>query len=202
MTVLPWLVLAGLVACPKSPPDPGFYGPAPLPTPQFGYAAVIDAADPEAARAGLDAAVKTEGQGGISFGFVVRITQDVPVYRLWNGPEKQDANGHTNRLGGWWTFEAPAGPVEDYRRDYAICRAWNDLAWVATCTLKAGAVVVIGPGQSVSAAVCGDAAEAYPANPGAWQLYVDKPWSRPAELACPPEAEDHPVDPRNLAQPR
>ena len=76
---------------------------------------------------------------------------------------------------------------------------WIVLAGLVACPKSRP---VIGPGQSVSAAVCGDAAEAYPANPGAWQLYVDKPWSRPAELACPPEAEDHAVDPRNLAKPR
>jgi hypothetical protein len=57
---------------------------------------------------------------------VLRITRDLSVYRLWNGPEKKDKDGHTNRVGAWWTYVAPRGPVATYRHDYETCRAWND----------------------------------------------------------------------------
>jgi len=133
---------------------------------------------------------------------VVRITQDIPVYRMWNGPGKKDGRGNTNRMGGWWSYDLPAGPVSKYRADYEICLAWNDLAWVATCTLKKGAVVAIGPGQSVSAETCNDPTgkESYPANATGWQTYVDKPWARAAELACPPESSDYAADPADIGK--
>ncbi|MEY8688927.1 MAG: hypothetical protein AB9M53_03485, partial [Leptothrix sp. (in: b-proteobacteria)] len=69
------------------------------------------------------------------------------------------------------------------------------------CTLKAGAVVAIGPGQSVSAETCGDPTgkEQFPANGRDWQLYVDKPWARAAELACPADTADYQADPANIA---
>lgn len=201
------LSLFALIACKGPapvPPQPLPDEPAELPLPAAlqGLAVALDPGDPAAAAANLAGAVKPPGQGGVSAGLVIQLTQDLPVYRLWSGPEKTDDRGYTNRMGSWWAYEAPAGPVAEYRADYAICTAWNDLTWVATCTLQAGAVVVIGPGQSVSAEVCGDASgqEAYPANPEDWQLYVDKAWSRP-ELACPPETSDYAANPQDLSQP-
>jgi hypothetical protein len=123
---------------------------------------------------------------------------------MWSGPQKVDARGNTNRMGQWWAFDAPSGPVDGYRRDYEVCVAWNDLTWVATCTLKAGAVVAIGPGQSVSAATCGDASgqESYAANPGDWQVYVEKAWARSAELECPDATQDYEADPGDVAKGR
>lgn len=174
-----------------------------LPKKLEGKATVLEASDPDYARAVIGSAVKPEGQGGVSDGLVVRTTADIPVYRLWNGPEKKDARGNTNRLGGWWSYDAPKGPVEKYRKDYEICKSWNDLTWVATCTLKAGAVVVIGPGQSVSAETCGDPTgqEKYAANAHDWQTYVDKPWTRAAELECPPDTSDYAADPKHIDKP-
>src|ERR671921_902624 len=69
-------------------------------------------------------------------GLVGRPTHDLPIYRLGNGPDVVDAVGRTNRIGSWWTFEPPHGTVQRYRHDYAVCRAWNRLAWVVSCTLK------------------------------------------------------------------
>lgn len=155
-------------------------------------------ADPDHARAGLTAAVKAPGAGGVSEGYVVRLAEDLPVYRLWNGPEVVDARGFTNRLGPWWAAEAPRGSEARYREDYAVCEAWNQLRFEAACTLKAGAVLVIGPGQSVSADTCGAPAESYAAQPDRWQIYIHQPWARGEELVCPPEAQDRPVDARNL----
>ena len=176
---------------------------ASLPDPIAPYAEPIADGDADAPRAAAAKAVKPAGQGGMTKAQVVRITRDMPVYRLWNGPEKKDKDGHTNRIGAWWTYVAPRGPVATYRHDYETCRAWNDFTWVARCTLKKGAVVAIGPGQSVSAEACGDptGAESYPANPDAYQTYIDRPWARPAELECPPEAEDYRADPDDIGRP-
>lgn len=173
-----------------------------LPAQLAGKAAVLAATDPDYPRAVVTSAVKPAGMGGVTEALVVKITQDIPVYRMWNGPAKLDTRGNTNRLGGWWSYDAPKGTVADYRANYEICMGWNDLSWVATCTLKAGAVVAIGPGQSVSPETCGDPTgkESYAVNTRDWQLYLDKPWARAAELVCPPDTADYAADPANIAQ--
>ena len=175
-----------------------------LPEKMVGKAEVLKVDDPDYARAEVGNAIKPAGMGGVSNALVVRLTQDILVYRMWSGPDKKDLRGNTNRLGSWWSYSAPSDSVARYRKDYEICRSWNDLIWIATCTLKKGAVVAIGPGQSVSAATCGDSTghEQYPANFQHWQTYVDKPWTRNAELVCPPEASDYVADPEDIAKPR
>ena len=172
-----------------------------LPASLQGKAVKLAPSDPDYARAAVENAVKPAGQGGVSDAIVVKITQDIPVYRMWNGPGDVNAQGNTNRMGGWWSYDAPKGAVEGYRKAYEICNDWNKLKWVATCTLKAGAVVAIGPGQSVSAQTCGDptGVEQYPANKVDWQTFVNKPWARSSELSCPPESADYQANPANIA---
>lgn len=169
-----------------------------------GKAQVLSASSPDYARAAVSSAVKPAGMGGVSEALVVKITQDIPVYRMWNGPGVLDARGNTNRLGSWWSYDAPHGTVGGYRVGYEICTAWNTLKWMATCTLKAGAVVAIGPGQSVSAETCGDptGVEQYPDNPLEWQTFVNQPWNRPNELSCPPESADYEADPLEISRPK
>lgn len=170
-----------------------------LPAALRGKAVVLSPADADYAKANVASAVKAEGLGGVSTAMVVKLSQDMPVYRMWSGPV---TSGNNNRLGGWWAFDAPRGTREGYRRAYEICGTWNQLAWVATCTLKQGAVVAIGPGQSVSPATCGDSSgyERYDANGRDWQVYVDKAWTRTAELSCPPETSDYKADPADVTR--
>lgn len=182
--------------------SPGLADGLELPASLVGKAVVLTAGDPDYALADVGDAVKPVGDGGISAALVIRLDQDLAVYRLWNGPAKLDANGNTNRLGGWWSYDAPRGTVAAYRIAYEICPSWNDLTWVASCTLKKGAVVAIGPGQSVSAATCGDpgGAASYPANPADWQTFVNQPWKHPETLECPPVGADYPADPNDIAK--
>ena len=185
---------------------PGVAGPIALPAQLQGKAVVLADTDADHARGDLAGAVKAPGEGGLTEGLVVRLTADIPVYRMWSGPEKKDSRGNTNRLGQWWAYDAPTGTQASYRAAYEICGGWNDLTWVVKCTLKAGAVVTIGPGQSVSAATCGDASgqESYPANPEDWQVFVAKAWTRlgpDKELDCPDEAMDYQADLTNIASP-
>lgn len=181
---------------------PAAQPPLALPAELQGKAVLVPKGDPDEARADLAAAVKPAGEGGISHGLVVRLTADIPVWRMWNGPDKKDANGRTNRLGQWWSYDAPHGTQQQYRTDYEICLSWNDLTYVAKCTLKKGAVVAIGPGQSVSPKTCGDATgrEAYPANPRGWQVYIAKVWARPTEFECPPDSADYLADPADISR--
>ena len=151
--------------------------------------------------------MKPAGDGGISEGVVVRLTADIPVWRMWSGPAKKDSRGNTNRLGQWWGAEPPHGTQQKYRANYEICQGWNDLTWMAKCTLKKGAVVAIGPGQSVTAKTCGDPAgkEEYAANKHDWQVWVAKAWARlgaDKELDCPAESTDYEVDAGNIAKPK
>jgi len=177
--------------------------PLTLPDALADKAEVLAEDNPDYAKADLAGAVQPEGKGGISAGLVVKLTADLPVYRMWNGPDKVNAQGYTNRIGQWWGYEAPAGTQEEYRRNYDICVDWNDLTWMASCTLKAGSVVAIGPGQSVSAETCGDPTgqESYPQNPDHWQIWVAKAWARGDELDCPADDQDYAADPTDISKP-
>lgn len=199
--------LISLTACVQAPLQtsaPASPAPLALPAALSGKAHVLNPQDPDYARAVVSAAVQPAGRGGVSEALVIRFTQDTPVYRLWSGPDRKDARGNTNRIGGWWSHEAPRGSSAAYRVNYAICAGWNELTWVATCTIKAGAVAAIGPGQSVSAETCGDPTgkEQYPANARDWQMYVDKPWTRSSELVCPPDSSDYEADSTDIARAR
>ncbi|MGE4278923.1 MAG: hypothetical protein AB7G62_05010 [Magnetospirillum sp.] len=172
-----------------------------LPVQILGKVEVVATSDPDWAGANVGAAEKPPGSGGVSQALVIRLSQDMTVYRMWSGPQP---GMRSNRLGGWWAFDKPKGTREGYRRAYEICGTWNELKRVAVCTLKKGAVVVIGPGQSVSAQTCKDGAgyETYDANERDWQIYVDQAWSRPETLSCPPEDQDYEADPADVSAPK
>ena len=157
--------------------------------------------DTDYAQADPAGATGEPGAGKVTRSFVVRLTKETQVYRLWAGPDVRDARGNTSRLGSWWTFDRPSGSLSAYRRRYEVCESWNSLRWVAECTLRAGAVVVMGGGQSVSALTCGDATgrEHYPANDRDLQVYIREAFKRvappAADLSCPDESRDYPERP-------
>ena len=166
--------------------------------------ATVDSAYAAADPAG---ATGEPGTGKETKPFVVRLTRDLAVYRLWAGPDVRDAQGRTSRLGQWWTFERPSGTRASFRRKYEVCEKWDTLQWVASCTLRRGAVVVIGPGQSVSAETCGDPSgrESYPVNDRDVQVYIREAWNRTGtpngDLICSDESRDYQNDPGNIAKP-
>src|SRR5277367_2874545 len=182
-------------------PPPAELPPLSMPAELQGKAVILAATDPDASRADLASAIKPPGQGGITQGLVVRLTADIPVWRLWSGPARKDANGRTNRMGQWWGYDAPHGTQAAYRTAYEICLPWNDLTYVAKCTLKKGAVVAVGPGNSVSAKVCGDPTgkETYPVNTRDWQIWISKIWERGKEIECPAETVDYEDDSADIA---
>ena len=100
-----------------------------------------------------------------------------------------------------------SGTLAGFRRKYEVCEKWDTLRWVATCTLRRGAVVVIGPGQSVSAETCGDPTghERYPVNERDFQVYIHEAWNRTGtptgDLSCPDESRDYQDDPQDIARP-
>jgi hypothetical protein len=86
-----------------------------------------------------------------------------------------------------------------------VCEKWDTLRFVATCTLRRGSVVVIGPGQSVSAQTCDSPGESYPPNERDFQLYIHDAWKRTgqpdSELSCPDASRDYQNDPRDISKP-
>jgi hypothetical protein len=175
-----------------------------LPAQLVGKAVVVAKGDPDEPRADLSSAIKPSGEGGLTRGLVVRLTADVPVWRMWSGPAKKDERGNTNRLGQWWSYDAPHGSQQGYRVSYEICASWNDLTYVARCTLKKGAVVAVGPGNSVSAKTCADQTgkEAYPANDRDWQVWISKVWTRSQEIDCPADTADYQPDLADISHPK
>lgn len=95
------------------------------------------------------------GEGRICTGKVFEArAPGVVVWRVWNS-----ARPYTEK-GAWWTFDRPQGPRARYQAAYAICPEWSALDRVVRCTLKQGARVVVGPGQSARCA-----ARTFPASP-------------------------------------
>jgi hypothetical protein len=91
----------------------------------------------------LKDAVGEEGAGKLCEGEVFLVSSSVTVYRVWNSEA-----GYT-LYGRWWSFELPRGPREAYREANDICEEWSPLDVMSSCTLKVGARIVMGPGQSV-----------------------------------------------------
>lgn len=200
-------VLALSISCARPPATmPDRVAPLQLPSALQSRAEVLPPDAPGYALADLSVAVRPPGEGNVSRALAVRLTQDLTVFRMWSGPEKKDASGFTNRIGPWWTFEPPRGSVETYRATYEVCRAWNDLTWVVSCTMRKGTVVAAGPGNSVSPATCNDPSgkERYSANPRQWQIYVADVFTRVGpgkDIECQDPSADYQADPRNIAKP-
>lgn len=119
-------------------------------------------------------ALKPEGKGGVYEGKVVRVTQAFPLFRVYT-QKKDPRTGLNNRFGGWWTHIPPAKGTSkgDYRRHYEICGSFNpDLDRVVKCRIYPGALLLIGPGQSVDEQTCGKPGESYAADTGMENLQI------------------------------
>ena len=90
----------------------------------------------------LQSAIGAPGAGGLCSGKVFEVVAPVPVFRVWA------AAGVDSAFGRWWSLTEPEGPRKAYRAANGICREWSTLDRASRCLLKAGARVVIGPGQS------------------------------------------------------
>ena len=93
----------------------------------------------------LNSALGQPGKGGLCAGQVRRqepADQTVTVYRVY------DNNKVNSRLGRWWSFSQPQGPVAAYRAANAICPSWSQLNRVVRCQLKVGAQVAVGPARA------------------------------------------------------
>jgi hypothetical protein len=93
----------------------------------------------------LHKALGASGKGKLCAGEVFVAAKPVAVYRVWDS-----ARGYT-LYGSWWSFNPPKGPRNRYRKANDICPEWSALNRQSACTLKTGAEIVVGPGQS---AVC------------------------------------------------
>jgi len=139
-------LLIGAASTPVRADDNACMGTVQAPPP-----GLVEAQDP----ALLAKALGAPQQGKLCSGKVFVATQPgarVTVYRVW------DASKSYTALGSWWSFDAPQGPRDAYRRANEICPAWSALNKASRCTIKPGTEIVVGPGQS---AQC-DASLSYP----------------------------------------
>ncbi len=90
----------------------------------------------------LAKAIGAPGKGALCKGKVFQAEKAVTVYRVW------DSSKSYTLYGGWWSFDLPKGPREQYRVDNDICPEWSPLNIMSSCTIKVGTKIVVGPGQS------------------------------------------------------
>ena len=92
----------------------------------------------------LNEALGKTGEGKLCAGRVYEAAGAVSVYRVWN-----QAKSYTE-FGKWWSLAKPTGTVASYREENAICPEWSELNQLTRCTVKLGAHIVVGPGQSAA----------------------------------------------------
>ena len=90
----------------------------------------------------LNSVLAPTGKGMLCTGKVFSVEKPVIVYRVW------DASKAYTAYGRWWSLNLPKGPKPAYQKANDICPSWSALDRMSQCTLKVGAHVVIGPGQS------------------------------------------------------
>lgn len=76
--------------------------------------------------------------------YVAKQNAHILLFRSW------DSTRTMSELGEWWALKSPRGDIAEYRRDYQICYQDTPLDKLTLCSLKAGAKVVIGTGQSMT----------------------------------------------------
>jgi len=94
----------------------------------------------------LQSALGASGKGMLCAGKVFEVEQPVVVYRVWDSSKTYTLNGR------WWSLNIPQGPKDRYQNANDICPEWSALDRMSQCTLKPGAHIVIGPGQSATCA--------------------------------------------------
>ncbi len=140
----PLLLLAGCAGM-TPPPAPALSGIDGIPCigqidkPPSG---LVETRDP----ALLDKALGASGKGMLCAGKVYRAKEPVTVFRVW------DSSKAYTLYGGRWSFRLPQGPRDSYRKENDICPEWSALDRMSACTLKPGAEIVVGPGQSADCA--------------------------------------------------
>lgn len=76
--------------------------------------------------------------------YVAKHNTQIMLFRGWNG------SNPASEFGELWALKSPRGQIAQYRRDYQLCYQDTALDKMTLCSLKAGAKVVIGTGQSVT----------------------------------------------------
>lgn len=104
----------------------------------------------------LAQSIGEEGEGKLCQGqvYVAKKSTQIMLFRAWNGSDP------ASEFGEWWALKSPRGQIAQYRSDYQICYQNTPLDKMTLCSLKAGAKVVIGTGQSESCS----ASLAYPSS--------------------------------------
>lgn len=124
--------------------------------------------------------VKPDGGGGVRWALMGKVVKPLSVWRAFSQGELECEGKPVKRAtqyGSWWTTEDPRKSGKDaYQIGVAVCSLWNDFTSVVHCTIRPGAVVAVGPTQSVSDCKCPvlprNAPESYQATDN-WQVYLN-----------------------------
>ena len=112
-------------------------------------------------------------KGGLKGHDAVITQRDVIVYRLYDSRAPGNT-GVARRMGGFWTDFTVSSEAQA-RDQLAVCKDWNNMAKLVSCTLPKGSTVVRGPGQDANCAFLpGSGSTAYHPG-GAPQLFISNP---------------------------
>ena len=86
--------------------------------------------------------IKGPTEGYLCQAKAYKVNKSFEIFRAWN------SNNPGSEKGKWWSFKMPSGRVSEFREDFAVCPRWSPLDMMTRCTLKEGAHLVLGTGQS------------------------------------------------------
>jgi len=123
--------------------------------------------------------VADRDNGNMRWALFGKVVKPLPVWRAFSANSRVcEQKPYEARLqGSWWSLEDPRRYGKDgYRKGAAVCSIWNDLGKVVHCTVKRGAIVAVGPTQSVKECKCPAPPEVSVESYGPtdqWQVYVN-----------------------------
>jgi len=109
---------------------------------------------------------KPPEQGGFRSHAAVITQRHVVVYRLYDSRPSG-----AQPMGAYWSDFTAASEAQA-RDQLGVCKGWNNMARLITCTLPKGHVVLRGPGQDVNCAAIPDSGSTAYHPGGAPQLFI------------------------------
>jgi hypothetical protein len=109
-------------------------------------------------------------RGGLRGHQAVIVNRDVKVYRLYDS-RAPGTRGVAGRMGRYWADFTVASEGEA-RDKLAVCKGWNNMAKLVTCTLPKDSLVLRAPGHDVNCALMAESGSTAFHPGGAPQLLV------------------------------
>ena len=81
-------------------------------------------------------AIDETTKGKLCMARVYEAIAPIKVYRVWNSQKSY------TEFGKWWSFDKPAGPVDAYREQNAICPEWNLISGIVRWKAPSGNILI------------------------------------------------------------